>query len=293
MSDELLSEGAAQIEEGLREFIAKQPLDTYVNRSSSASRCVRERWLKRIGTIGEPTQPRMFLVWKYGHMAEDFYKQLVKMFCVGPEKLYSEVDFGTPIRSFMVDSIEVLQYEQPTVYTKITDKLTVTGHVDGWGKRNADDKWEVMDFKTASNYGYDKFVAGEIPEYIYQMASLLLSDKAKELGAESSRLWYWRKETEHLHDKPFPFLKNDIEKVRREFIVAASEPEPAPPYELEQEKTYNRSTKQYDPTGRMIIPNYPCGYCAYKAHCYSEVQLEFKSGKPVWVYRPKKVSGNE
>lgn len=289
MSDELFSEGASQIMEGIASDLAKAPKDIYVDRASSATRCVRERWLKRRGVEGEPLQPRMALVFKYGHLVEPYYKMLVEKYCVGPGKLYSEVDFGKRTRFIEIDGDKIWEYEQETVITKIGE-LSITGHCDGWGRRNSDGEWEIMDFKSAANIGYDKFVAGEIPDYERQLTTLLLSEKNEERKAKSFRLWYWRKETEHLFDRPFTIELEVIKKVKREFIIAAGEAEPAPPYELTKELVYNRSTKSYDETGRLIIPNYPCGYCAFKAHCFSDVSREFKSGKPVWVYTPKKVS---
>lgn len=296
MSDDQSTQASQEIYSFIEDQLGRKEVDTNVSRASATNSCVRKNWLKHKGVQGEPLQPRMILVFGFGDLVEHWAKALIKLSCVGPGKLYSEVDFGPPTgEKFVVQHREFDVYKQEDLKVELPN-ITLSAHGDGWGKRNSDGEWEYIEVKSSSSYGFDNFVAcrdGEHLKYINQLHAVMLSDKAKKLGVRSSRLFYLNKNTSHIFDRLYQYDNEVARNMHRLALAAVGEAEPAPPYELTPEQVYNRSTKTYDNTGRMIVPAYPCGYCEFKAHCYSEVEREFKSGKPVWVYRPKKVSGNE
>lgn len=37
------------------------------------------------------------------------------------------------------------------------------------------------------------------------------------------------------------------------------------------------------PTGRLIVPGVPCGYCDFLSDCFPSAQMDVEGGKPIWV----------
>lgn len=254
--------------------------DTNVNRASAASGCVRKRWYKAHGYKGEPMQGRAYAVFLNGDLIEHAYKYLIAQACVGPDKFYSEVDFGQVVGELTLQGRQFTQYAQDTVNIDING-LKVTGHADGWGRRNSDGQWELIEIKSSASYGFDRFKSGEIPDYIKQAHALLMSDKAQKLGAKSVRFLYMCKDTSHMFDRVFEFDVKTAELVRGEFIAAQAEDAPERPFGPIQE------TFRKNPTGRTVLP-WQCGYCEFRAECQPNFKMEIsKTGKPVFVEEKK------
>lgn len=263
----------AWIEKNLKD---KRVDDRDVLRASSASQCVKKRWFKHKGYRGEELQPRAIMVFALGDAVEHIYKYFIENACVGPGKLYSEVDFGKKLGTFTIQHREFTTYEQETIKVVVSN-LEISGHCDGWGKRSCDGEWELIEIKSAASFGYDKFVNGETPDYIKQVHAYLLSEKAKALGAKSVRFFYLNKNTSHIYDRLYDFDSAIAQQVVSDFIASVKDEEPNRPYEPIDE------TERRALTGRKIL-GYPCSYCEYKIECYKGSKLEFsKSGKPVWV----------
>ncbi len=172
---------------------------------------------------------------------------------------------------------EFQDYAQETLEINIPGGPEVSGHADGWGKRNSDGSWELIEIKSASFTGFNDFVAGEEIDYIRQVHALMLSDKAKALGVKSARFFYMNKNTSHLFDRLYQFDKEIAKQVVREYIVASGEAEPERPYGFE-DVTYRGK-----PTGKQKL-NWRCSYCPFTEKCWAgEATLDFQNGKPVWL----------
>lgn len=252
---------------------------TNVNRASSAPRCHKGRWYQRQGFEGEQLTPRAIVNFTLGDLSEHTVKFFIQRACVGPGKLYSEVDFGKPIGSFTVQGgKEITMHEQQTL-TASVGEIIVTAHVDGWGKRNLDGKWELIEVKSAADYGFEEFKESGPGDYLKQAMVCLSTGKAKELGADEVRYFYLKKNTGHLWDRLHPFDAALYADVVEEYKLANGEAEPKAPFVAMPE------TFRGKPTGRLVLP-WQCGYCAYISRCRPEAQLEFKSGKPKY-YMPE------
>lgn len=289
MADEQLTPACTQIHDWVNQELGRKEV-TGANRASSASQCVKKRWLQNQGEEGEPLQPRSILVFATGDMVEHVLKYFIAKACVGPGKLYSQVDFGVKDGTFTIQQREFDIYRQETTNLLIGG-LTIPGHADGWGKRNEDGQWELIEIKSSANFGFDKFVEGETPDYIKQAHTLMMSAKGLALGVRSARFFYMKKETSHIFDRRYEFDDELAKTVKTEYMIAAGSEEPRRPHEPADEKVYNRKTREYDLTGRKIL-GFPCSYCEYKQKCFSNISLEYKSGKPVWTVESRKDGTN-
>lgn len=271
------SQGCAQILQWAKRNLDRDEVGT-ANRASSAPSCILKRWYKNQGVVGEPMQPRALLVFAFGDLVEHMLKYLIAKACVGRGKLYSEVDFGKKVGSFTVGGREFDIFEQEKLVYKI-GSVRVSAHPDGWGKRNSDGRWEVIEIKSASDYGYDLFVGGA-DEYINQPAAIMLSPRAKKLKVAGVRFFFARKETSHIHDRFVPRSKAIERQVIAEYRAAAARKKPKRPYDPVPEMTGRSPNKR--PTGREKL-QYPCSYCEYKGRCFANLKMEFQGSKPVWV----------
>lgn len=250
-----------------------------VNRASSAPRCYKSRWYQGRGFPGEAITPRAIVNFTLGDLSEHTVKFFISRACLGPGKLYSEVNFGNPIGSFTVQNgKEITLYDQETLTAAIGDIL-VTAHVDGWGKRNSDGRWELIEVKSAADFGFEEFKESGPGDYLKQAAVCLATTKAKELGATEVRYFYLKKNTGHLWDRlhtPSPELFQDVVE---EYRLANSLEEPKAPYNAMPEVFRSK------PTGRFVFP-WQCGYCAFITRCHPTAQMEIKNGKPKY-YLPQ------
>lgn len=255
--------------------------DTHVNRASAASLCYKRRWFQRNGYEGEILAPRAIINFMLGDLSEYCVRHFISKGCVGDSKLYSEVDFGEQVGAFPVQGgKEIVIYSQPDLVADIAG-ITVTAHVDGFGKRNSDGKWELIEIKSSSDYGFEEFKSDGPGSYLKQAMVNLQTNRALELGADGVRFFYIRKMTGTLWDRFFPFDKELAAEVAEEFKLANQEALPKSPFVPVPEKFRSK------PTGRKILP-WQCGYCPHKKECYPNITTEFKNGKPIHVIEEKK-----
>lgn len=267
-----------QIYSFINEYLGRSE-STHVNRASSAPRCHKARWYQRKGYPGEQMSPRAIVNFTLGDLSEHTVKFFILKGCVGEGKLYSEVDFGKPLEAFTVQNGKLITMYQQQTITANLGGIEVTAHVDGWGKRNSDGRWELIEVKSAADYGFEEFKESGPGDYLKQAAVCLETDKAKELGATEVRYYYLKKNTGHLWDRlhtPSPELLRDVIE---EYKLANGEEEPKAPYIPLPEMFRSK------PTGRFVLP-WQCGYCAFIRTCHPEAQLELKNGKPKY-YMPQ------
>jgi hypothetical protein len=251
-----------------------------VNRASSAPRCHKARWYQRKGYEGEPLSPRAIVNFTLGDLTEHVVKFFIMRGCVGEGKLYSQVDFGKPVGKLTVQNgKEITMYEQETITADIGG-ITVTAHVDGWGKRHMDGKWELIEVKSAADYGFEDFKENGPGDYLKQAMVCLSTGKAKELDAYDVRYFYLKKNTGHLWDRLHQFNPFTFGDVIEEYKIANGEDEPKAPYVAQPEMFRSK------PTGRMVLP-WQCAYCSFVKHCKPTAELEIKNGKPKFYIKEK------
>lgn len=277
-----------QIYDGIKECFGR-PEDAMVQRASAATLCPKRRWYQRKGYKSEPLTPRKIMNFFLGDLTEYVVLHFIKKFLVGPEKMYSEVDFGEVIGSFPLGGEQIDIYKQQTVYTKITDDLVVPGHADGYAKRNSDGKWESIECKSASNWSFKSFKEDGPKDYLKQSHTIMASDVCKEKGITQTRYFYLRKETGNLYDVLVNFSQEIFDVVKQEFLVVEQEEEPQTPFSLvPQMKGWGKNKK---PTGNLTA-EFPCTYCPYLKVCHGDFEVEFKKDmyggyKPEYIFERK------
>lgn len=275
--EERIPSATLQIYNFIATYLARKP-DTHVNRASSASMCFKRRWFQRNGYEATPLTPRKMVNFLLGDLSEKTIQYFIEQGCVGPGKLYSQVNFGKAIGNFTIQGKPITVYEQENLTARIGE-LEVTAHVDGWGCRNSDGQWELIEIKSAASYGYDSFIENGPGDYLKQASVNMRTERAKELGVNSVRFFYLRKDTGNIYDRVFNFSEELFQEVTEEYKIANGDEEPVRPYKAKVE------TFRSKPTGRKVLP-WQCGYCSYTQTCWKEEAVkEFKNGKPLWIYK--------
>jgi hypothetical protein len=265
-----------QIYDFIASSLSREP-STHVNRASAASMCFKRRWYQRKGVPGEELTPRKLVNFTLGDLTEHVVKYFISQGCVGPGKLYSEVDFGNVVGSFTIQgNKEIKIFDQPDLVAKV-GTIDVTAHADGWGKRNSDGKWELIEVKSAADFGFEDFKRVGPGDYLKQATVNLQTNKAIELGAKEVRFFYLKKNTGHLWDRLHSFDENLFQEVVEEYWLSNQEEEPKAPYVPIPETFRNK------PTGRKVL-QWQCSYCPYTKECHPKAKLEFKSEKPKYFF---------
>ena len=284
-----VSTAANQIYAGVEKKYEGPP-STHINRASSAPSCPKKLWFQRNGFDCKPIPPRGRLNLEMGNLVEAKMRALILEHNVGPGKLYSEVDFGKETGALEFPDGTILRtYLEADLTAKVGGR-EITAHCDGIGKRNSDGLCEIIEIKSAANFGYRDFKVSDAPDYIYQAHVLMRTGKAIELGINETRFFYMRKETSHLADRLFAFDEKIWNEVGRRFEVANQESEPPIEYDLKEETRYKK------PTGRLVAI-YPCSYCGYIDQCHKGIKKsfkddQFKNQRPVY-YKTKQEENKE
>lgn len=247
-----------------------------VLRASAANNPSCKRWFQNSGFPAEVMTPRAILNFTLGDLTEHTLAYFVKQ-CVGPGKVYSEVDFGESIGTMTIQNKAIESYAQQTVTIEFNG-LKITGHADGWGKRQSDGKWELIEFKSCSSYSYGEFERTGPGDYLNQAHALLMSDKAKSLDCKEVRFVFLKKETGHIFDVLCPFDESIAAQVRTAFLESVQEAFPGRKV-LPDEQTFRGK-----PTGKSKL-NWKCSYCPYMKTCWGDsITTEFEKGKPVHYF---------
>jgi len=262
------------IEENLNK---KRENATDVNRASAATMCPKRRWYQRRGDEGTPLTPRKIVNFALGDLSEKTLLHFIREGCVGPGKLYSEVDFGMETGSFTIQNgFTVRDYTQGDLHTKAGD-IEIVGHPDGIGKRNSDGKWELIEIKSSANYGFSKFKDEGAGDYLNQAHVLMMSEELQLLGVKDVRFYYLRKETGHVWDILHHFDEKIWAATVEGYRISNQETLPTTPFELERESKWAGKGKPRKFTG-LIKAGFPCSYCPYLDKCHPGLTKEFKKG---------------
>lgn len=291
-ADPLVPTATLQIYQHINDTYGRKD-DVYVNRASAATMCPKRRQYQRKGEEGTPLTPRKIVNFLLGDLVEMATLFFVVEACVGPGKLYSEVDLGEVKGEVQIGDKLVRTYKQKTLTTKVPlsdgTELIVTCHADGFGKRNSDGQWELIECKSAANWGFQSFQSDGPDDYLRQAHTVMSSEECKERGIRQTRYFYMRKETGHLWDRLEFFNDGIWERTQAEFIAVQSDKEIPTPFQLIPELTGRSPNRK--PTGRYVA-QFPCTYCPYLAKCQGDYKLEWKEDqwgnqKPSYVFTPK------
>lgn len=266
--------------------------ESNVLRASSANNCVKRRWYQHHGAEATPLAPRKILNFMLGDIAEITIKYFISQALVGEGKLYSEVRFGEKVAKIDLNGKEIVIYSQPPM--SFTYKGSrIAGHPDGLGRRSSDGRWELIEIKSAANYGYLGFTRNEPNDYLKQAHAMLEMDEIKALDCCEVRFFFMRKETGAIWDRLYLADPEMTELVLKEFEESIADEEPKAPYELVDEtKTVQKNYQKYKvPTGRKVA-KFPCSYCPYLKQCKGEFKKEFKQDqfgpyKPTYIFEEK------
>ena len=262
--------------------------DVYVNRASSATMCPKRRQYQRKGVEGTPLTPRKIVNFMMGDLAEMTMLYFISEACVGEGKLYSEVDLGGVKGEVQIGDKLVKTFQQKTLITNVGE-IEVTCHADGFGKRNSDGKWELIECKSSSNWGFKLFKSDGPEDYLKQAHAVMASNECKALGITETRYFYLRKETGHLWDRLAKWDEGVWETVKREFVEVLQDDEIPTPIQLIPEMSGRSPNKR--PTGRYTA-QFPCTYCPYLETCQGPYTLEWKEDqqgnmKPQYIFEKK------
>lgn len=265
--------------------------DTHINRASSASVCYKRRWFQKNGYVGTPLTPRKSVNFLLGDLAERTIIYFIKNGLVGDGQIYSEVRFGKEIGSVKIQGRDIAIHEQEELVADIGG-IQFTCHIDGIGRRNSDGQFEIIEIKSASNYGFDDFKINGPGNYLNQGHVAMRTSKAIELGVNSIRYYYLLKNTGHIFDRLFYYDQAIMDKVIHEARLANQSKEPdKPDYGFTNEMTGQGRGKKKIESGRKLV-NFPCTYCSFTAHCYPGLKVEWSAGRNRFLV-PKYVIENE
>lgn len=263
---------------------SKREESANVLRASAATMCVLRRWYQNQGLKGETLSPRKIVNFMLGDLSEMVLLHFVKEGCVGPGKLYSEVQCGQVSGNFKIQqgTITINTYYQKDLHLQINDK-EVIGHGDAFGKRNSDGAWEYIECKSAANWGFKSFQDAGPGDYIKQAHAIMMTREARNLEIKHTRFFYLRKETGHVWDKLVDFNPRIGAVIQKEFLDSVGAAKPPKPFHLVDE-TFRKKT-----TGRKIA-EFPCTYCPYLENCHGKHEIDWKSDqwgnmKPIYVFR--------
>lgn len=288
-ADPSVPSATLQIYSFINEFF-KRSESTEINRASAATMCYKRRWYQKNNTPALPITPRKIINFALGDLSEALILWAIKNACVGEGKLYSEVNFGEPIGKLKTQGKEIEYYSQIERSANV-GPYQVISHADGMGKRNSDGCWEVIECKSAANYGFKSFQTDGPDDYLKQGHVVMRAN-----DVSSIRYFYIRKETGHLWDRAENFNPELWKTIENEFALANGVGLPSTPYplidELKSERKGNVWTKKK--TGRKTAC-WQCQYCPYINECHGKPNIEWKADqwgnqKPNFVFKEKETN---
>jgi hypothetical protein len=227
-------------------------------RMSSGGQCVRKQWYAYKGEKGEDLSGRTINTFLTGDLLE------VGLSVLG--RLAGWQLMGKPDGEDEV---------------ALKDLPDIKGHPDDILFVPEENKYYLIEYKTMSEYSYRKFEKEGLDDaWGYQTQSSLYCEA---MGIEEYILVAQCKNTGHICDRIY--RKDDLSigaAKGRWVVIKGSEDAPAREHSPEPEFKYNRSTKMYDPTGRLVL-GIQCQYCSFKTQCYPEAVMELKGEKPIWL----------
>lgn len=229
-------------------------------RLSSAGHCQRKQWYQFHGYTGEPLSARTINTFLFGDLCE------VALSVVA--RLAGWQLSGKPNGE---DSVKIRHNDRDVV-----------GHLDDLLYNPDDDKYRVVECKSMSEIGYRMFEENGLTDDWGYMTQASLYCEA--MGVDEYILAGICKNTGHFCDRLYRKDNALIDKAHARWHAAIGVNIPDREWSPVEETRYNRSTKQYDSTGRCKL-GMQCSYCSFRDECWKDAGLiqEFKGDRPVWV----------
>lgn len=276
----------------LREATAR-PTTTRLT-ASNVGKCVRAGWYAHHGIPQEPLPPRTMLVFSLGNLVEDslckFIEKATEDFIRTDawRDTTTEPETGLRARSDFMFALD----DQPLWPNELGERVCVPG------QPLPPQPGEMLggEIKSMSNFGFERALRGKIDEAYRAQVEVCLR-------AYGLRWWLvvaYRKETSNICEILVGRDDDVWASVVAKVDAARGEATPERPYALDsackgtadgtcvEGKTpkTGRAHKRCGGTGLEpggpFVPNFPCGYCSWRAECWGQQELVFRDGKPVW-----------
>lgn len=286
---------AIAIKKALKEKLLAQPPSTKAIRGSNGGKCSKAMWAQVNGVERESVpEGRFDLLLKTGKMLEPLLIAYFKNYLLGPGRFYRELYFGEPDQTFAIDEDgELHVYNQPPWEGVTPLGVEWTTSPDGYGVLH-NGEVEGIDFKSAASHNFtsaadlNQPAQEAIGSYLGQAHAIMGSKQGRELGMKRFRFFYINKNTSDMADRLIMYSEEAMEDVHRRFNEAAGDKPPKDGHELVPEMTGRKPNKK--PTGRLTAP-WQCRYCAYTKWCKGDYTIEFKSGRPIYVFTQSNEEG--
>mgnify|MGYP003146181291 CR=1 FL=1 len=195
-------------------------------RLSQIGKPLRQIWYSYNGVEGEPLDGSTYIKFLYGHILEEL--------------------------------LIVLSELSGHKVTESQKELTVNG-VTGHQDARVDDI--LVDFKSASNYSFNKFNINELAKkdpfgYIHQLTAYAQDKKDKAAAWVIINKQTGEIAVRHLHEMEMPDVSEKIKEVKN--VVEKSTPPPRCYNDISDGSSGNRKL------------DFGCMYCSYKLHCWSD-----------------------
>ena len=244
--------------------------------ASNIGKCERSLWYIKNGYKPIPPEPRGRMVMDTGHQLElqlERYMEKAGMNYFKPPENSCQANTGHGILAGTPDMI--FEWQQGV--------------------------WVVCDWKTISNYGFQRAEEGMVDEhYEWQLETYLRGGPYEHEGVKiypiMGLLVFLRKETSHLHEHTVNKSESRWQDMKWKLIQANSPVVPEKPYALDPNcfrckgtgktpkgmRVCSNCTGSGQEPGGPYIPTFPCGYCNMREHCWGKLDLGVVSGKPRW-----------
>lgn len=265
---------------------------TFIQRGSAMGYCPKRLQFQRLGAKATPLTPRKRIRYAFGDMIEYAITYFISQALVGPGKMYSEVFFGEKAGSFPIargggTPLEIPLYNQVDTETVLFDGTIIKCHADGWGKLNSTGEWELIEVKSAADFGFRRFKEQGPTDYTGQAFANICSNKSQELGVKQARFYYCSLNG-NLYDKILRFDAIQWLEIQKKFLSALSEESLPPQYELMPYhpliEVEGKTKRVRDTSSNLKEAPFPCSYCPYLEQCHGKFEIYWEKEKPHKVF---------
>lgn len=249
---------------------------------SMSLHCRAKLWLAGHGYAGEKPTSQAQRTFDVGHMAER------AMFDGYPAGYVCDEAVGpwwfaeSQIRDNSSGVVLTPSEWEVTDRQREVELAGYKGHIDALLRHKTDGTVLLPDMKTASSFGYDKSLTGDMLEnpfsrqYVGQLHAYRLGLLAQGQKVDGMLLLYYSKENSRLSFRYLPHMPEIDEEIHERLSWARAEAEPTPDYEWSE--------------GRELP--LVCSYCDHKTNCAAlrglGIQMGFKKGRngtlnPSWT----------
>lgn len=271
LNQALLDEAGKRVQQAFRRQLMEEREDAPgVLRMSAGGQCVRKQWYGFKGAPREALGARTINTFLMGDICEVGLSILGRL---AGWQLTGKPD-GEDL--LLLDLPRVLHRGEPP-----DEPYKITGHLDDLLYVLEEERYYVVEYKSMSEYSFREFEKNGLNDFWGYATQLELYSLA--MDAPGKILVGMCKNTGHLHDVVVGRAASLATRALERWDVILNRDEmPEREFDAVPETTYNRKTKERDPTGRTIL-DVRCSYCPFRATCWPDAKMELKGEKPLWV----------